>query len=568
MRQVDSWLLAGVVALAVTVCVWFHVGVHAPQPHGVHGDEYVEHAHRLLIARSVQEGGLGDPLELFRLADNDFPPGIHLFGVPLGFVFGHGAERIVWTWIGWVALLGAALSRVVASMGVGRAGRAAAFGSAFLLPALPASATRYHFDLPMVALIWSAVAAALATWDRAEPRSRLRGGALAGVLAWGAMLMKWTAAPFLVAFLGAVWLRPAPGWAVAVRRRSLALGAAVGVAAPLVLGVLDVSSESLDTMSLTFTQGASADPASSVVAGAVRAVGRALARIPEQAPFLKEWLAFYSLAFLTMVVSPAVALVAALASLRWLWSDRRGLGFVLLGAGGGLAFLSFAVPIADSRFLLPLVPMLALTAVLGWSSLARPIRGAMGLLACVVGLGVAADFHLANTPDAEPIPYVNLGLGGSGTVMHRGAGLASSTNDRGWVRRDEALPQRLAFRDALWDAWAVCGPPLVALEQDLVSFGADRYWWHYRAALERLEGRASEGDAWPSSIDSCELAEESGQRADLLFVRAATEADQRGPACLGSPVDGFRRVGFVPDPDGGGGAAVYARRGSPCESWR
>ena len=557
-----AWIAAGLIAAVITAIAWIHLGASAPQPHGVHGDEYVEHDQRMMIVHGLHEGAWRDPGELVRLADMDYPPGIHTVGVPLGMVLGHGAERITWTWMGWIALLGLALAWIVDSLGGGAIERAAAFASPFLIPALPAAATRYHFDVPMLVLCWVALACALGSWEARTRRQRLLGGALTGVIAFGAMLMKWTAVPFLLCMLGVAFIRPGDGWRPSLRRRLPAAAVTAAVAGSLVAAFLAVSSESLDSMSTTFTLGQDLER-TGLLALLPTPIARAASRVTAQAPFLPTWLTYYGLTSIFQVLSPLLAALIALLSLRWLTSDRRGLVLLLLILGGGLAFLTLNVPIPDSRFILPLAPLAGLVAVLGWSSLGPRLRLVAGLTVVLIGVGVAADFHLRTAPalrQGSNLWHRNLRDQG-GTVMHRGLGLASSSKDRGWVRRDEALAHRHGFRDRLWSAWLGCGGGLAGLSTNLISYGADRYWWQYRARLARVRGEADADAPWPSVMEIVELESPESPQPTMLFVRA--EAPDRAVPAEAAHLPWERR-GFVADPDGSGGAVVFSRPDVPC----
>jgi len=551
-----AWIAAGLVALAVTAMVWMHLAATPPQPHGVHGDEYVEHAHRLVLARAVQEGMWRRPLELLALADGDYPPGIHAFGVAVGGVLGHEAERVVWTWMGWVAVLGLAMAWIASSLGLGDRGRAAAFAAAFLIPSMPAAATRYHFDLPMLALCWAALAAAMASWGAPRAGQRVVGGALVAVLAFGALMMKWTAAPFLLCMLGAAALAPGrAGWT----RRAQGFGVTAVVLGILLAAFLSVTTRSLDSMSTTFTVGGGPDLSASYLP---EPIARALRPMATQAPWLPRWLTFYGLSTFFMVLSPAVSLAFAALAAVWLRRDRRGWALFALIGGGGLAFLTLNVPIADCRFILPLMPIPALCAVLGWTTLAPRTRRGVAVAAVVLGLAVAGDFHLRTAPEprrASPLWSSQLANHG-GSVWQRGLGLASSTNDRGWVRRDEELDHRRPFREEIWQAWTHCGPR-IGVSMGLLTWGADRYWWNYRASLERTRG-APPDRAWPSVSEVCEMQDPAAHAPPVLFLRAADATDRSLPPCLAARAGTWDWEGFVADPGGGDGAAVWA---SPAE---
>lgn len=548
------------------VIVWVHLGIHAPQPYSVHGDEYVEHAQRVAMAVELSEGGWAHPLTFLERADTDYPPGIYLAALPVGMLLGHAAERIVWTWMGWVVLLGLAMAWIVGSLGGPAFARAAAFAGAFLIPAISASATRYHFDLPMLALVWLALALALGTWDRPDRRERLAGGGLVGLAVFGAVLMKWTAAPFVgCALVGALLARSRDGaaWKASVVRRLPAAGTSIAVAGVLIAGFLAISARSLDGMSMTFTFGEQLpEGLSAFIALFPAPIARGLSQVAVQAPQLPDRLTFYGLSAVFAVFSAPVAVLVALPALRWMAVDRRGIVVLGVFLVGGLGFLALSVPIADARFLLPLAPIPVLAALLGWSTLGPRTRTLAGVVGAVAALAVTADFHLAVWPgnhEGQMVWRGDLGPGGA-PVEHRRLGLASSTSDRGWVRRDEARPHRHAFREALWAARLACDDGMLGLTTGLISYGADRYWWIYRAGLARLAG---EPDHVGSPGEVCEMQNPEVAVASVLFVEAAGASDRSLPSCLSGIDARWRWEGYVADPDGGPGAAVFLLEGTP-----
>ncbi len=584
------FLLAAAVAAVVTVIVWAHLGIHSPQPQHPAGSEYSEHADRLRLTVFLLDGEWAHPLRFLQAADSAYPPGTYVVGIALGLIFGHGAERIMWAWMGWVVLLGLSMAWIVRSLGGSRAARAAAFASAFLIPAIPASASRYYYDLPMLVLIWLAFAVALGTWNKPELRGRLVGGACTGLAVLGACLMKWTALPFLASMLAGAALALPQGdesWKQAVRRRLPAVGATLLAAALLVGAFLDLTDRSLSSMSETFVPGQGPGDADTILGYSLLPLQRALSQISVQLPMLHWWLVYYGLSAVFAVFSPLIALAVLVLGGRWMAVDRRGL--VALGASlaGGLGFLTLMVPMADARFLLPLAPVPALAAVLGWSTLGPPTRRVVGVITATVALLVTVDFHLLVWPNAlspnatgQPNNVLNMHLNlNAGVVDHRGVGLASSTAERGWVRRDEAASHRNGFRDALWDTWIACSPglpaaecmpgqtppcaplPILGVTPGLIGWGSDYNWWSYRATLEDLNGAAP--FRWPNPGVVCDGADTAGSAQPLLFVQADGPDDRQIPECAIERDPGWRWEGFVPDPDGGPGAAVFLAPGVP-----
>ncbi len=554
---------AGLIAALVAVVVWLHLGVEPPQPHSVHSDEYIQHAHRVMLLQELRAGMWAHPLEWLRLADIDYPPGIYLVAVPLSLVFGPEASHVVWSWMGWVVLLGVAMASVVRGFGGAREARAAAFAAAFLIPAVPGSAARMHYDLPMIAMVWLAVGAALNTWNRESRKEAILGGVLTGVFVVGACLMKWTALPMAGAgLIGAACSGPRMGRVASFRRRvppMLATLLTVGVGLAL---FLSISSESLELMSLTFTQGEESRM-DGLFGLLPTPLARPLAQLGIQLPLLPTWLTFYLLSLVFMVFSPVLSLLVLGLAIRWLAGERRGVVPLGLFLVLGLGFLTLNVPIADARFVLPLAPIPAVAAVLGWSMLRPGLRRGVGLVTVLVGLAVAVDFHLldvAEDPQGQIVWRKQL-RDHPGEVMHRGLGLASSIKDRGWVRRDEALPHRLPFREALWRTRLACGAEHLGVSPDLITYGDDRYWWAYRASLAGLRGEKTPGVGPPSEI--CEMQNPDAELAKVLFITAKSGEIPDLPACIADREETWRYDGFVPDPEGGAGAAVFLAVGLP-----
>lgn len=431
------------------------------QPYGDGAAQYIEHAVRLEVLEAL-EGHEGSTLHALRLADDtvlSHPPGLHLITLAAGSLTGHAAEEVLWTGPLWLLLLGLSLWACAGALGGNSRARTAALLGAVLLPAAHGAATRYHYDLPMTALLWASVAALLLSM-RSRP---LIGGLLAGALFALAAVVKWTALPFGVAMLVSAWLSGPEH----IRGRSgkHAVAAAIVTAligGGLVLTYLTLAPNSFDAGQLATEEGAAGLPS----------------------------LSWYSLSLVTSVLSPLGALALIVPLGAWLLRDRRGWALVLGTCTGQLAFLALFVSRPDERFLLTLAPALVLAAALGWSSLQPPRRRLVGSAGLVLLMLVGLEFHLA--PDlgwnqnrevreaTERLPSLN----------HRGPFLADSFEGRGWSSSATTPTNDDALREELWSTLAACGVAEVAVEQ-AVSERGDIWWLRYRSSLDRL--RSGEG---------------------------------------------------------------------------
>ena len=494
-----SHLAAPAAVLAAVVAI---LGVRlsdAPvDAYGELGAEWIEHFERVRVA---QVWGYDRGLGSFAVgADGAYPPLLHVLTVPVGGLGGHHAEAVVWTGALWLLLLAIGLGLCARGLAPGRPGVvAAAVVGGLLMPAACGAASRYYYDLPMTALLWLA-AGLLLTLGRRWP---VAGGALAGIAAAGAALVKWSALPFAAPLLlGAVLSAgrrgegegdggregrgPSDGGRGGhVRGRVLlVVGLAVGLALPAG-GYLAASTRSWTEMMGTFVP--DQDPVGAVGAAAMRTV-QADPRLQapdrsERSGGRLERLGWYSHRLVFAVWSPLGLLV--MLPLAGLWAWRRGPGGWLVGLtiGGHLVFVVLAVPPLDERFVLPLAPALGLAAALGWGRLPDRWRLGAGCAAVAAGLWIAADFHLGEDPNLDPRTTV-----GSDEPI-AGLGLTSSWERRGWGRADRRRPARLVFREALWEPVdqvdarrvGIIGGPLID------PFG-DTNWWRYRALLGEVQG--------------------------------------------------------------------------------
>ena len=536
------------------------------QPYGADGAQYIEHAARLAVLHTVDVVGPLHPGRLLVASDASYPPLAHLLTLIPGSVFGHSAGVAAATGVAWLLLLAFAVGWTAAGISGRSSVAAPAAAATLLVPAAHGFATRYYYDLPMIALLWLAVACVLAGRDR---HPLLSGGA-AGLLLFAAAVTKWAALAFgPPMLLGAL----VTGWAAArsggearrVALRRLTCGAVcVVVAAGLCAGFLAGRSGDNSfskTGRIAFADGSPADWDG--VEGAPGALEAAAGRIVERMGQLEAAdLAFYPLRMVVSILSPGLALLLGLLLVRWVWRGREGLAFVVVVGAGHAAFLLGVMPVLDDRFALVGAPALVVAATCAWARLERQPRMVVGGLVVIVGLAVAVDFHFGAAapwnaevqllaPDRDDFPPTWL----------RGVGLASSVEGRGWSRHDVTASARQPLRDAAWSAVAACRPEGVGveLEQPLIAPEGDAEWLRYRVLLSGLGGGAEPSVGGLCPADG-RLWDGDG-RLDLALLAA----DRPLPGCL-RPYR-WRRGAQVRDPDGGSGLVLWARRDSgACRS--
>ena len=557
-------LAALLIAAVIVVIVGLRLALDGIQPYGADGAQYIEHAARLAVLGTVQDQGLFPPWGLLVATDGAFPPLMHLVTLGPGALSGHGAGSAAATGVGWLLLLAFAVGWSTAGL-TGRSSLAApAAAAVLLLPAAHGLATRYYYDLPMIALLWLAVAVVLAGRD---DRPLLAGGA-AGLLLFGAAITKWAALafgpPMILGALLTGWSRRGPEGARASLRRRLACGLVCSAVAAL-LCVGFVAGRGTDNSfaamgRVAFAEGSPDDWEQQ--ADAPGALDSALGQLEGRAGRVEAAdLAFYPLRLVTSVFSIPLALLLAILLVRWGRRGREGLALVLVvGLGHGL-FLLGVMPVLDDRFAVVGAPALVVAATCAWAGLEPRRRTQVAAAVIAVGLAVAVDFHFAGpapwnvelqvlAPDRDDFPPTSV----------RGLGLGGSVEGRGWSRHDETPSPRQALRDATWQAVLRCGAAGVGVrnERPLIAPDGDAEWLRYRALLSRIgegldaptiggvcphDGRAWDGDG---PLDLVLTSE----RADL-------------PACL-EPWR-WRRAERLEDPSGGAGVEVWVRRdGAVC----
>ncbi|MEE2827816.1 MAG: hypothetical protein VX498_01395 [Myxococcota bacterium] len=515
--QPPAWLnrcrpyLLPVGLTVVTAFIVLHRIARTPLvPYGTHGAQHLEHSARLAALWNWRHREGLSWVEWIRNIDGDYPPLLHLLTSIPGAVTGHAAESVVWTGLLWLLAL-AGLVAWTTKMVSGRRDAAwAAFVGTLLVPALPAVATRYYYDLPLAVLAWAAAALVLLTWDRRMLHALL-GGLAVGLIITAAALVKWTGAiavPFVViaAFATPRCIGSERRWRL--RPRLLALVTAVAIAALCSYAVICLLGEdsslrrSMDRMwpgvGTAFLEGGTphfTEAFNALLSGRGSGSGSR-----ESASFF-----FYPITLVTAVLSPLLALVCLPLFLRWF---RRGrVGWQLIGISGltTWAFLHFFVGPHDERFLLSIVPAVVIAATLGWASFEGPARRVLASAVILAGLSVSIDYPYGpvrgfSVPIPLPAPKEY------GVLQARGLGLADSYERRGWSRFDSDNPNnqlRQAARDRLWTLVSACGFESEALRDapaGAAPFG-ELYWLEYQFQLNNI------GEATPTDVpEDCSQA--------------------------------------------------------------
>ena len=573
----------------VSVVVWARLPRQPLAPYGNNGAEWIEHADRLGIGRTLASWLREpySPIELVRALDGSFPPLLHLLSLLLP---GASAQSLVWSGMLWAGLLAAAVGVVTAHLADRRVGVAAAVAT-LLLPAVHGSAARYYYDLPMTAMCWAATAALVSRWDR--PWSKA--WRLPAVLAVAACLLKWTAVPFLVGLLVAALLAaPRGSAATTLGRLGLPKHRTAVVAATLLAWValcgawLLVAGEenSLAFMAQESGVVSSDTDAAGAPADAAGPVGAALRRIVDPAEPMWMRGVYYAAGWVLSTCSPLLALALMLLLGLAVWRRTCGAIFAVLAAAAHLSFLLLFVQPIDDRFLLTLTPALVIGAVTGLYRLPRPWVRRIGGTVLVVAALVAVDFHhgrptgLTKHYSAQPL------LLGRKPILQppqgRGLGAASSTLWLGWSRSDETLPARLALREAVWARLEACAPSQFAAvdEQPVFAPEGDASWFEYRSLLAA------------STLDDAQSVTVLAWTADMSMDGEPLR--ERGVVCLDPELDGlqpleddavvlsamelngsalpplcpqgvpWRLDALVEDPDGGPGVGVWSVGGRGC----
>ncbi len=513
--------------------------VREPVPvYGDSGAGWIEHMARLDSLLGLQQAS-GGPVAWLRAADGLYPPGLHLLTLPVALLSDHSVVAVGLTGLAWLALLAAATGALARRWGP-EAGAVAAL-AVVLSPGLHGAAARHYYDLPMVALVWTAAALLVA--------GRGARAGLGAALVFGlACLVKWSALPLGLPVLAAAAL---------VRARAPGGRTALGALAAAGLG-LGLALHALALPSLGAMGGATFQPPPGVALTATQAARAAAGPLGQAVVMLELGLAdgllwdrlgFYLGRTVGTALGPAHAL-ATLAVLCWglATGDRRSAGgAVALAALAGLpvlAFLVLVVPPLDDRFLLGLLPVLALGTARGWSRLPRRARPLVLGAVLATGLATAADLHLGAL---APVTGGH-GPAESGHTVPLRAGAGASFDRRGWARAVQSPDPRRALRARLWAALAPCPARRIAGSDALIDPRGDLNWWGHQTRLAAVRG-----DPHWSWVPGG-----TGE----LWLRPDPADAWGAPA---APPAGMRRVGSLRDPAGGPGIQIWqADHIAPC----
>ncbi|MEE2829483.1 MAG: hypothetical protein VX498_09855 [Myxococcota bacterium] len=470
LRRLPARALWGV-AGAVVLVFGLRLRGQPLQPYGSNSAEYIEHAVRLELQLLWRDWS-GSLLGYLGAADGHIvthPPGLHLITSLVG---GQEAESVLWTGLVWLGLLslGLALCAHAILPGAGRAGALAAL----LFPAALGAATRYHYDLPMTALLW------LATGVLLLSRRRLLLAPLAGLLFALACFVKWTALPFgLLMIAAATCTRTGRG-------RVVPSLVALSVAGLLVVGYLDSAGTSFAAGSLAVDTGDRVGEGSSLVNLLLSFGDRLVAEISHPQPARLAWYFLALPGSLLGLLGLAMLLPLLLA---WWRSGRPGAGLLVGVVAGQVALLALGLRVLDERFALTFVPALLLAAALGWSRGPGVRRWGPWVLA--VGLLLHLEFHLAPSgpwnqeitvfAEHEEVP----------PIRFRTAFLGNSFEQRGWSARADTEDPRPEGREAIWLAISDCGVSQLGVVEGLDDQG-DAWWLRYRTRLAQVRGERSE----------------------------------------------------------------------------
>ncbi len=450
------WALAlGVVALVMWRAITHPVDVYGDSAAG-----YIEHLERIRSLRPLlTDAPLWDRLHA---TDGMYPPLLHLFSAPASFLGDHAPGSVTPLGAFWLALLAVAVGTVSRAFAPETAQTAAL--TVFLTPCLHAVAPRYYYDLPMATWVWCSAAcvvrAAQHPW---------RNGVAAGLLFALAAGTKWSALPLgLPIVLAAAWAIPRPA---AFR----ALGAALVTIGLILTPALSVSRSfgAMGGATFQIPPGVQLPSWSLSLDAWMPGIGHALGAMAVQlANALPGHVLFYAERLPTTILAPAIAFPVIAAFVFWLVADRRGAAFLATSVVPVVAFVVGLVPPTDERFLLTVVPAMAVPVAMAAERSHRNRRIAAAT-ACVA-LVVAVDFHTgfgdtADTPET------------SGQRVPPRWGLSTSIDRRGWARADDLPDARTDTRDALVRLLASQQYPAVTGADQLLTAAGDLNWWTFES---------------------------------------------------------------------------------------
>jgi hypothetical protein len=396
----------------------------------------------------------------------------------VGRLISHEAEVICRSMSVWWLLLAAAAGLVSSCIAERvRWSFVAGYAATLSIPGLGSLALTYFFDLPMAAMIWSALAA----WMLLERRP-LVAGVVAGALLFCAGLFKWTALP-----IGGLMLActAAAGLLVCWERKRLVwtmLGLVVAACTMVVAFWLwqQQGGTSFDNMM------------------AITASAKVLAKVHtlEIGPWTLttvDWenrrLAWYAVRAVTEVIGP-LSIIPLGIGVAWGARGRAGWLCLLVVIVHALFYVKLVPPL-DGRFVMTAAPTVALVAAAGWLRMGR--RGAaLAAATLLIGGLTLTEFHHGERNawnriwPADPSP--GQPLAGRGIFLNVGDRLTA-----GWPKARLTTPF-LPGRDALWDALIACEWPALLVPADPFGKMDDTIWLGYRYKLAQIQGDPLPGD--------------------------------------------------------------------------
>jgi hypothetical protein len=511
-RRIDRAVagLAGVIT-AVIVLVVARPYDGAMFRSAASGTTWTEHLVRVRAALLRAEGA--DASTWLAAADYEFPPLIHWVAIPLGDLFGRSPSTVERFGLLWLVVLAVATTALAFALSRDRVTAALAGSLVAMIPAVHGTALGYYYDLPMTAWLWAA-ASALALWGPTRP---VLGGITAGIAFVLACLGKWTAlvlAPPLV--LGVLLISPA--W----RRSVASAGIAAAVAGIGVAGVLSFTSTSLQ-LQLRNSYGVETGDGGSGLGGVVQTVLGA-----GGAPF-GETLWFLSVRLVLGAVGPLFAALLLAASGFWLWRSRVGLKFVAVVVVADVLLIAWLFPALNDRWLVSMVPVLAVIAALGLREVPQRARTSALALAIVIGLATTWDFHHG---ESQARAAVEARSEADWNSVRSWGAASSSEPPLGWARGDYLQKTFLENREWLWAEVVWCGAHDVLLEDPGVVHPEDDPWWQYRDILHHLDTGHELHHIATLSGRQLTDPESHGDRKAVALLLADRTAEMPSPAEL------------------------------------
>lgn len=533
-QSLRTWLAVTITVAAVLAAIVLTRGYDDAQFHSArNGVEWTHHTLRVQLAEELPGWNPVKQVEWLASADRDYPPLVPALAALAGFLVGHDEASIHRFGFVWAVLLAMATGLLVHGLSRNRKLAMAGSVAALLLPAHHAAALSFYFDLPMAALLWSALAVLVVGQDRRP----ILAGLLAGLLLFLSCLAKWTALPVAAPLLlGVLSIRPPErSWDrdLLLLRARAALPLVLS-SSWLVLCCWRISPRSWNRM-LSMSFGSELDPRTGFEpVGWWHTLTSTLGAVPEAISMGRhmtlEALYWYPLHFLFCFLSVPVTVLLLLASLPWLRNRSREVPLLLWALLGHLFLIYTVFTSLDERFLLTLGPALLLPPLLGWWALPALPRRLFAGVFVLTSLWVAWDFHHSEPEPrvsegfAEPEPTGTLGRVWAEIATDRqGIGLQSSTDRQwGWMRADALRPAYFQLRERLWDELLACGAQVVLAQEELTLDGfGEGYWWEFRKVRAHLEGQQA-----PRSIVAFQGREAVLLSGEPTGIQRAMDADE------------------------------------------